>query len=59
METRALPQPAPGEVRINSCIGLISALLMPEVRDRDLSLPEDAAEATAAEKLRHSATQTS
>ncbi|MEO1739212.1 putative rane transport protein [Salmonella enterica subsp. enterica serovar Typhimurium] len=31
-----------------SCIGLISALLMPEVRDRDLSLPEDAAEATAA-----------
>ncbi len=42
-----------------SCIGLISALLMPEVRDRDLSLPEDAAEATAAEKLRHSATQTS
>lgn len=44
---------------IYSCIGLISALLMPEVRDRDLSLPEDAAEATAAEKLRHSATQTS
>lgn len=42
-----------------SCIGLISALLMPEVRDRDLNLPEDAAEATAAEKLRHSATQTS
>lgn len=42
-----------------SCIGLISALLMPEVRDRDLSLPEDAAEATAAEKLRHFATQTS
>ncbi|HAK5342048.1 TPA: MFS transporter [Salmonella enterica] len=42
-----------------SCIGLISALLMPEVRDRDLSLPEDAAEATAAEKLRHSAAQTS
>lgn len=42
-----------------SCIGLISALLMPEVRDRDLSLPEDAAEAIAAEKLRHSATQTS
>lgn len=42
-----------------SLIGLISALLMPEVRDRDLSLPEDAAEATAAEKLHHSATQTS
>lgn len=30
-----------------SVIGLISALLMPEVRDRDLSLAEDAAEHTA------------
>ncbi|MDU1296285.1 MAG: MFS transporter, partial [Enterobacter hormaechei] len=27
-----------------SLIGLVSALLMPEVRDRDLSLVEDAAE---------------
>ncbi len=27
-----------------SVIGLISALVMPEVRDRDLSLPQDAAE---------------
>lgn len=29
-----------------SVIGLLSALLMPEVRDRDLNLPEDAAEAS-------------
>jgi MHS family metabolite:H+ symporter-like MFS transporter len=28
-----------------SVIGLVSAILMPEVRDRDLSLAEDAAEA--------------
>lgn len=27
-----------------SIVGLISAILMPEVRDRDLSLAEDAAE---------------
>lgn len=31
-------------VVVYSAIGLISALLMPEVRDRDLSILEDAAE---------------
>ncbi|EED3326437.1 MFS transporter [Salmonella enterica subsp. enterica] len=54
-----MPPPARHRYQGESAAGLISALLMPEVRDRDLSLPEDAAEATAAEKLRHSATQTS
>lgn len=34
-----------------SVIGLISAILMPEVRDRDLSLAEDAAEHTAQQGL--------
>jgi MHS family metabolite:H+ symporter-like MFS transporter len=29
---------------VYSLIGLVSAFLMPEVRDRDLSLAEDAAE---------------
>lgn len=33
---------------VYSIIGLISAVLMPEVRDRDLSLAEDAAEKTVA-----------
>ncbi|MDT1785948.1 hypothetical protein QLF84_23360, partial [Salmonella enterica subsp. enterica serovar Oslo] len=32
-----------------SCIGVISAVLMPEVRVRDMSLPVVAAEATAAD----------
>ncbi|QUJ04660.1 MFS transporter [Salmonella enterica subsp. enterica] len=41
-----------------SCIGLISALLMPEVGIATL-VCLDAAEATAARGLRHSATQTS
>lgn len=35
-----------------SLIGFISALLMPEVRDRDLSLLHDAADVTLAEKQR-------
>jgi MHS family metabolite:H+ symporter-like MFS transporter len=30
-----------------SVIGLLAAILMPEVRDRDLSLAEDAAESSA------------
>lgn len=34
-----------------SVIGLFSAILMPEVRDRDLSLREDAAEKTAQQKV--------
>lgn len=36
----------PGKRKIiaYSAIGLIAALLMPEVRDRDLSILEDAAE---------------
>ena len=42
-----------------SLIGLISALLMPEVKDRDLSVLEDAAEVKKAEKVRCSVTQTS
>ncbi|MCX8969852.1 MHS family MFS transporter [Citrobacter portucalensis] len=42
-----------------SLIGLISALLMPEVKDRDLSVLEDAAEVNKAEKVRCSVTQTS
>ncbi|MEW5281785.1 MFS transporter, partial [Citrobacter freundii] len=41
-----------------SLIGLISALLMPEVKDRDLSVLEDAAEVNKAEKVRCSVTQT-
>lgn len=35
-----------------SLIGFISALLMPEVRDRDLSILHDAADVTQAEKQR-------
>ena len=42
-----------------SLIGLVSALLMPEVKDRDLSALEDAAEVSKADKMRCSATQTS
>ena len=42
-----------------SLIGLISALLMPEVKDRDLSVLEDAAEVNKAAKVRCSVTQTS
>lgn len=42
-----------------SLIGLVSALLMPEVKDRDLSALEDAAEVSKADKIRCSATQTS
>lgn len=42
-----------------SLIGLFSALLMPEVKDRDLSALEDAAEVSKADKMRCSATQTS
>ena len=41
-----------------SLIGLISALLMPEVKDRDLSVLEDAAEVNKAEKVRCSVAQT-
>ena len=41
-----------------SLIGLISALLMPEVKDRDLSVLEDAAEVNKVEKVRCSVTQT-
>lgn len=41
-----------------SLIGLISALLMPEVKDSDLSVLEDAAEVNKAEKVRCSVTQT-
>ncbi|HDS9458311.1 TPA: MHS family MFS transporter [Enterobacter asburiae] len=40
-----------------SVIGLISALLMPEVRDRDLSLAEDAAEHTAQQGLSQRSTR--
>lgn len=40
-----------------SAIGLISALLMPEVRDRDLSLAEDAAEHTAQQGLSQRSTR--
>lgn len=36
---------------VYSVIGLLSAILMPEVRDRDLSLREDAAEKTAQQKV--------
>lgn len=36
---------------VYSVIGLFSAILMPEVRDRDLSLREDAAEKTAQQKV--------
>ncbi|MDF3007741.1 MAG: transporter [Enterobacter kobei] len=36
---------------VYSVIGLVSAILMPEVRDRDLSLREDAAEKTAQQKV--------
>ncbi|HGH4678722.1 TPA: MFS transporter [Enterobacter bugandensis] len=40
-----------------SAIGLISALLMPEVRDRDLSLAKDAAEHTAQQGLSQRSTR--
>src|SRR5690606_21550680 len=40
-----------------SLIGLISAILMPEVRDRDLSVLEDAADLKAASSVQGSATQ--
>ncbi|KUQ83747.1 MFS transporter [Enterobacter genomosp. O] len=40
-----------------SVIGLISVLLMPEVRDRDLSLAEDAAEHTAQQGLSQRSTR--
>ncbi|CDL34623.1 Putative transport protein [Enterobacter hormaechei] len=38
-----------------SLIGLVSALLMPEVRDRDLSEAEDAAEAPRKEAVAYGA----
>jgi MHS family metabolite:H+ symporter-like MFS transporter len=44
-------------VIIYSLIGLVSALLMPEVKDRDLSVLEDAAEVSKTEKIRAGATQ--
>lgn len=44
-------------VILYSLIGLVSALLMPEVKDRDLSILEDAAEVSAREKVRSSVTQ--
>ncbi|WP_263069071.1 MFS transporter [Enterobacter huaxiensis] len=40
---------------VYSVIGLISAVLMPEVRDRDLSLAEDAAEAPQKERVAYGA----
>jgi len=40
-----------------SVIGLISAIMMPEVRDRDLSLAEDAAEHTAQQGLSQRSTR--
>lgn len=40
-----------------SVIGLISAIMMPEVRDRDLSLAEDAAEYTAQQGLSQRSTR--
>lgn len=42
-----------------SLIGLVSALLMPEVKDRDLSVLEDAAEVSQTDKVRCSATRAS
>lgn len=44
-------------VIIYSLIGLVSALLMPEVKDRDLSVLEDAAEVSKTEKNRAEVTQ--
>ncbi|MBE3285234.1 MFS transporter [Enterobacter cloacae complex sp. P31C] len=41
-----------------SAIGLVSAFLMPEVRDRDLSAAEDAAEAAPKENVGYSAVST-
>ncbi|MBE3328555.1 MULTISPECIES: MFS transporter [Enterobacter] len=41
-----------------SVIGLVSAFLMPEVRDRDLSAAEDAAEATPKERVGYGAVST-
>lgn len=41
-----------------SVIGLVSALLMPEVRDRDLSAAEDAAEAAPKERVGYGAVST-
>lgn len=41
-----------------SAIGLVSAFLMPEVRDRDLSAAEDAAEAAPKESVGYSAVST-
>lgn len=42
---------------IYSLIGLISALLMPEVCDRDLRIPEDAAEVTGSKQRLPSASR--
>ena len=41
-----------------SVIGLVSAFLMPEVRDRDLSMAEDAAEAAPKERVSYGAVST-
>ena len=41
-----------------SVIGLVSAFLMPEVRDRDLSAAEDAAEAAPKERVSYGAVST-
>jgi len=41
-----------------SVIGLVSAILMPEVRDRDLSAAEDAAEAAPKERVGYGAVST-
>ncbi|MEG1121922.1 MAG: MFS transporter, partial [Citrobacter sp.] len=46
-------------VIIYSLIGLVSALLMPEVKDRDLSVLEDAAEVSKIKKVRAGVTQAS
>jgi MFS transporter, MHS family, metabolite:H+ symporter len=43
---------------VYSLIGLVSALLMPEVRDRDLSDAEDAAEVPQKERAAYGALST-
>ncbi|OTW32565.1 MFS transporter [Enterobacter kobei] len=41
-----------------STIGLLSAILMPEVRDRDLSAAQDAAESAPVESVGYGAVST-
>lgn len=47
------------EPYMGSLIGLVSALLMPEVKDRDLSILEDAAEINKTAKVRAGISQAS